>query len=431
MRILRMGSRGPAVNLLQLALNRAGLGPLAADGVFGVQTEAALIRFQRQRGLTPDGVAGRETHRALLSWYTGYRIRRVRPGDTLWALAREAGSTVEALRLANPGVREDDLIPGQALVVPLGFPVVPTTIPWFSALTGYCVRGLQARYPFLSAGEVGRSVLGRPLWRLSIGRGEYRLLCHASHHANEWICTPLLLTFMEQLAAAFAAGESIGGRPAAQLLEKAALYLVPAVDPDGIDLVTGELQDGEAFRRARAIAADYPRFPFPEGWKANIRGTDLNLQYPAGWETARQIKFSQGIVSPAPADYVGPAPLSAPESRAMYDYTLALTPTLTLSYHTQGEVIYWRYSDREPPHAREIGQRLAAASGYALADVPYASGFAGYKDWFIEAFDRPGYTIEAGQGNNPLPLTDFDDLYARNLPLLAEALAVKELFNGR
>ena len=115
----------------------------------------------------------------------------------------------------------------------------------------------------------------------------------------------------------------------------------------------------------------------------------------------------------------------------MYDYTLALTPTLTLSYHTQGEVIYWRYSDRESPHAYEIGQRLAAASGYALADVPYASGFAGYKDWFIEAFDRPGYTIEAGQGNNPLPLTDFDDLYARNLPLLAEALAVKELFNGR
>jgi hypothetical protein len=73
-----------------------------------------------------------------------------------------------------------------------------------------------------------------------------------------------------------------------------------------MDLVTGELSEGESFDRARRIAASYPRFPFPGGWKANLRGVDLNLQYPAGWEQAREIKSAQGIVSPAPADYVGP-----------------------------------------------------------------------------------------------------------------------------
>ena len=62
MKILRMGSRGPSVELLQLALVRAGFGPLDTDGLFGPLTEAALRRFQSAEGLTADGIAGRETH---------------------------------------------------------------------------------------------------------------------------------------------------------------------------------------------------------------------------------------------------------------------------------------------------------------------------------------------------------------------------------
>ena len=99
MRILRMGSIGPAVALLQLALNREGNAGLAQDGVFGPATGAALRRFQQARGLNPDGVAGRETHRALTPWYTGYLVHTVRRGDTLWELARRHGTTEEAIRL--------------------------------------------------------------------------------------------------------------------------------------------------------------------------------------------------------------------------------------------------------------------------------------------------------------------------------------------
>lgn len=421
MKILRMGGSGPSVELLQLALNRAGFGELEVDGLFGPLTEGALRRFQRSEGLTVDGIAGRETHRALLPWYTGYRVHRIVRGDTFWKLAQQYGSTVEAIRLANPEAEEYNLRPGESLVIPLGFAVVPTTVNYSAALVGYCVRGLQARYPFLTAGQIGRSVLGRPLWRLRLGDGERRVLYNAAHHANEWITTPLLLKFCEELAAAFAGSGRIAGQSAAELLSCASIHLVPAVNPDGIDLVTGELDSGESFQQAERIAANYPRFAFPSGWSANIRGTDLNLQYPAGWEQAKAIKYAQGIVSPAPGGFVGGAPLSAPESRALYDYTLALSPELTMSYHTQGEVIYWRYGAMEPPRGREIGEALAALSGYALEDAPYTAGFAGYKDWFIACFDRPGYTVEAGRGTNPLPLSDFDAIYRANLPMLVNA----------
>lgn len=418
MRVLRLGSSGPAVELLQLALNRAGSGELETDGLFGGATRAALQRFQYERGLATDGVAGPLTHQKLLPWYTGYAVRTVQRGDTVYRLARDYGSSEEAILLANPGVRPEKLRIGSELVVPLPFAVVPTTVRYSSALIAYCVRGLAARYPFLRAGEIGKSVMGRPLWSLSIGEGENRVLYNASHHANEWITTPLLLKFTEELAAAFAAGGAIGGYAASELLDYATITLIPALNPDGVDLATGELRQGEFYENARRIAGGWPGVPFPEGWKANIRGVDLNLQYPALWETAREIKFSQGVTGPAPADFVGTAPLSAPESRALADFTRRLDPALVLAYHSQGEVIYWQFQGEAPAESQRIAALFAEVSGYEAAETPYSSGFAGYKDWFIQDFDRPGFTIEVGRGVNPLPLSEFNGIYRANLGIL-------------
>ena len=269
-------------------------------------------------------------------------------------------------------------------------------------------------------------MLGSPLWRLTLGEGEGRALVNACHHANEWITTPLLLAFAEELAQALAWGERIGGVDARALMEGRTLAILPCVNPDGMDLVTGDLTGTAAYARAGAIAASYPEFPFPAGWKANIEGVDLNLQYPAGWEEARRIKFAQGFVSPAPRDYVGEAPLSAPESRAVYNFTRSFDPALTVSLHTQGEVIYWKYQDLEPPGAREIALRMARASGYAVEDVPYASGFAGYKDWFVLAYLRPGFTVELGRGENPLPISEAQSIYPDLRAMLLEALLAVE-----
>jgi hypothetical protein len=57
---LRRGSAGPLVVTLQQAL---GIEP--ADGVFGPQTEAAVRRAQRSRGLVPDGIVGPKSWAAL------------------------------------------------------------------------------------------------------------------------------------------------------------------------------------------------------------------------------------------------------------------------------------------------------------------------------------------------------------------------------
>ena len=424
MKTLYLGSVGPQVQLLQLALERAGYAPGPLDGVFGASTQTALRSFQRSAGLLPDGIAGAATHRALTPWYRGYVRHSLRAGDSFYRLARRYGTSVPAISAANPELDPLRLPVGAPIVIPLPFDVVPTQIAWCSELLGFCCDGLAARYPAVLAGEIGKSVLGAPLHLLRLGRGSARVLYNATHHANEWITTPLLMKFTETLAKADAHRGEVFGKSARALLADAALAVVPCVNPDGLDLVTGALRSGSDYAAARAIAADYPGIAFPSGWKANIRGVDLNLQYPAGWAQAREIKFAQGFISPAPRDYVGVSPLAAPESRAMYEFTRSYSPALTLSYHTQGSVIYWKYMDFDPPGALAIAQAFSAVSSYAVADTPYASGFAGYKDWFIQDFDRPGYTVEAGLGDNPLPLSEFDRIYGENLGILTLGLSL-------
>ena len=154
-------------------------------------------------------------------------------------------------------------------------------------------------------------------------------------------------------------------------------------------------------------------------WKLiNITGVDLNLQFPALWEKAKEIKYAQGFNKPAPRDFVGFGPLTEPESLAIYNFTLSHNFSLILSYHSQGEVIYWQFQDYNPPRSLEIGEKLSQASGYSLEETPFNSSFAGYKDWFIQNYNKPGYTIEVGIGENPLPISQFDEIYNDNLGVL-------------
>lgn len=420
-KVLRVGTKEPQVQLLQLGLTRAGY-ETDTDGIFGEQTRQNVIAFQLSEDLDPDGVVGTLTWNRLMPYLNGYMLYTVRRGDSLYKIATQLGTSIFALKTANPNIDIYNLGIGTRLVVPFTFSIVPTTISFTSVVLELVTTGLKARYPFIGVGSAGRSVMGKELYYLKIGSGPRQVFYNASHHGNEWITTPLLLSFAEEYAKAYSTGGSIFGISASKLFNTSTLYIIPMVNPDGVDLVTGELDRGKYFENAKNIAADYPDISFPNGWKANISGIDPNLQYPAGWETAREIKFAQGYVSPAPRDYVGTAPLEAPESRAVYEFTLKNNFDLTISYHTQGEVIFWQYLDYSPENAYEIAQKFSQLSGYEVSQAAYESSFAGYKDWFIQEYNRPGYTIEAGIGISPLPISQFDKIRADNLGIITTAL---------
>ena len=300
--------------------------------------------------------------------------------------------------------------------------IVRTDIPMTARRNEETIDALARRYPFLGTVTIGTTAFGRPLRAMTLGDGPRQVIFSAAHHANEWLTATLLLKFTEDLAAAMESDGTIYGVPARTIRRYSRVHIVPMVNPDGVDLVTGALMPGEPqYENARDLAEAYPQIPFPDGWKANLLGVDLNLQYPAGWEQARQIKFSQGYTRPGPRDYVGRGPLTQREARALAQYTGDIDPALVLAFHSQGQVIYWQFQDYAVTGAKELAEEFARVSGYALEDTPYASSFAGYKDWFIQDFRRPGFTIEVGLGENPLPIQQFDQIYRENLGILVTA----------
>lgn len=274
---------------------------------------------------------------------------------------------------------------------------------------------LSLKYPFLQVCTIGCSVLGMPIYALRIGHGPFRWHFNASCHANEWITTPLVMHFAEAYAEACCLEGKIGGKPACELFRKNTLWIVPMLNPDGVELVQQGLSPAHPLYRELLHWNGYnPRF---DEWKANARGVDLNDQFPAQWETERE---RRGTAGPGPRDYGGPAPLSEPEARALAEWTALMDFHAVLSLHTQGEEIYWNYRGYEPPEAGEWAERLAKAAGYRAV---YLEGSdAGYKDWFLQTFRRPGFTVEAGFGRNPLPPAEFPSISEKLNRLFVEAL---------
>ena len=296
---------------------------------------------------------------------------------------------------------------------------VQTNINYTYEIMKSDIYELNITYPFLQVQNIGFSVLGKQLPIIRLGRGTKEVFYSASFHANEWITSVVLMKFIEAYCIAYTNKSNLFSYNIRNLFNTTSIYIMPMVNPDGVNLVTDAYNiNSTIYSSFQRIANKYPNIPFPNGWKANFNGVDLNLQFPAGWEQAQGIKYSQGFTSPAPRDFVGFGPLTEPESLAIYNFTLSHNFRLVISYHTQGKEIYWNFQNINPPRGFAIGTRLANASGYTLANVPFNSSFAGYKDWFIKAYNKPGYTIEAGIGQNPLPISQFNEIYNDNIGIL-------------
>lgn len=423
MRVLKTGMRGTDVQEIQSLLNRLGLNPGPIDGVFGNQTRQAVIAFQNRFGLVPDGIVGLNTYRVMESYLNGYDVYFVRPGDSLYTIARGYGVTPALVYAANPSIKENNLTIGERIKVPYGIGVVPTDTAYTYDILKRNVDSLKALYPFIETGVAGQSVLGRNLYYIRLGRGRNQVFYNGAHHSLEWITSPLLMKFAEDFARSYALGQRIAGYSPGEIWDQSSIYLMPMVNPDGVDLVLNGLKPTNPFY-SDLIRWNNGSTDFSSDWQANNRGVDLNHNYNAAWEQSKAGEAALGITGPGPTRYSGPYPESEPETQTTTGFTRRHDFRLVLAFHSQGQVIFWNFQNMATQEAREIGEALANVSGYTLEEASGIASYAGYKDWFIKDFRRPGYTVEVGQGKNPLPISQFDDIYSDVLPLLLLASVI-------
>jgi g-D-glutamyl-meso-diaminopimelate peptidase len=341
---------------------------------------------------------------------------RVNLGDTIWNIAQKRGLRQDTLFLVNPNINPNRLQVGQNIKVPqrITWRLVKGKQEYDYSTMVHDLARLERVYPFLQLPSIGNSVLGRSIPEILIGNGPKRVHYNGSFHANEWITTPVIMTFLNDYLLSLTNQTPIRGLSMQRFYSETMLSVVPMVNPDGVNLVLNGPPPDEPYS-SRVVELNRGSLDFT-GWKANIRGVDLNDQFPARWELEKE----RNQVGPGPRDYVGERPLSEPEAIAMAELTKRRDYARVLAFHTQGEVIYWGFENMEPPESEQIVNEFGRVSGYE--PVKTIESYAGYKDWFIQDWRRPGFTVELGFGVNPLPLSQFDEIYEEALGIFLAGL---------
>jgi g-D-glutamyl-meso-diaminopimelate peptidase len=341
-----------------------------------------------------------------------YQIKR---GDTLWKLATSINLPVDALLLLNKKINPNQLAVGENIFLPKRVitHVVDGKKSYSFEVLLKDINDLKKVYPFINIRTVGKSVLGKPIQEIRIGKGQKKVHMNASFHANEWITTSILMKLLNTYLLSLTNGNSLRGLFTLAYFQQTELSIVPMVNPDGVNLV---LQGPPSEMREEVIRINEGSTDFTT-WKANIRGVDLNNQYPANWQIEKERKEAK---SPAPRDYPGDNPLTEPEAVAMAELAKDKRFNRVIALHTQGKEFYWGYEGHEPSESAAEANEFARVSGYE--SIQYIDSHAGYKDWFIQEFRKPGFTVELGKGINPLPLSQFDEIYEETMGIFLASL---------
>lgn len=277
------------------------------------------------------------------------------------------------------------------------------------------IFSLKKTYPFLGVNIIGKSLCQRDIFSLTIGKSRNPLIIAAGFHAQEWLTVLLALRFAEIILYSKINKTPIWGIDPAGITRS--IMIIPCVNPDGVEIAL------DGFESAGRYAENCKKIASVSGekWNANARGVDINHNFDAGWNELRRMETDSGILGPSPRRYGGYMPESEPETKALVYQCRLYSPRTAIALHSQGEEIFFEYGNKKPPRNEEIAKILSAVSGYELVENSGLASHGGFKDWFIEYFNKPAFTIEIGKGENPLPISDFDNIIKKCVPMLTLA----------
>lgn len=286
----------------------------------------------------------------------------------------------------------------------------------------------QAYSDKLTVNVIGTSRDGRNIYDIILGnpQAEAHILMQGAIHAREYM-TPLVM--MSQLEFALANYDTghYNFKTVSGMLKKVAIHFIPMTNPDGVTLsqfgIDGIRSEDlkQVIRNCYTSDVSMRRTSdsfetYLTKWKANAGGVDLNLNFPYGFQ-----ELSSKLTAPSYASYKGPNPLSEPESQALAGIADQYPWAITISYHSQGEVIYWTTSSNGAEMASNtLAEDISVITGYRMDS---SDGKGGFKDWMqSKANAVPGVTLEVGRTPCPVPFSEFGSVWKQNKGVWIQAL---------
>lgn len=269
-----------------------------------------------------------------------------------------------------------------------------------------------ARFKSAELFSIGESVMEHKIYCLKTGTGRKKLFINGAHHGLEYLTSEFIMKFLFDYALHIEEETEFFGYNAKKLSEHAALYAVPMVNPDGVDIAIHGIDVTNPYHRKLVSLVGI--HSFNKVWQANANGVDINHNYNAGWRVVKSV--------PSPSKYSGPYSESEPETKAITDFVRTSDFDMLMAFHSQGGEIYYDFDGKTAENSYQLAMSFAEASGYTVAKTSGSATFGGCKDWFIDEFGKAGFTIEMGHGKNPLPHEMLDSIYRENAPIILRAL---------
>ena len=257
---------------------------------------------------------------------------------------------------------------------------------------------------------LGRSILSRDIDLYKIGSGTRNVLYVGAHHGAEYLTASVLFDFIELLMKKRKNRASLFGHDSDLLLKEFSFWIVPCMNPDGVELALNGIDDNPLSARQTRMN---PSLDFSD-WQANARGVDLNHNYDYGFAEYKKLEIESDI-TPGKTRYSGEYPESEPEVRSLASLVRSVSFSLVLSLHTQGEEIYYH---PKTPRVFRLAERAEKCIGYKIKNAEGFAAFGGLCDYTGEILGVPSLTLELGKGKNPLPHSQYDAISSRVIPLL-------------
>lgn len=271
-------------------------------------------------------------------------------------------------------------------------------------------KHLIDKYRFLRRFVIARTILDRRIVSFTLGRGG--LLLAGAFHGAERITSMMLYRFLDEVCVRMDNDHSFYNT-----VVSTGLTVIPMVNPDGVEIscngVSTAKKNAELVSECLIKSGLHHR-----KWQANARGVDINHNFNAGYEEVKRKERELGIIAESPTRYGGEYAESERETKALCELCRNNNYTVAIALHSQGREIYYDYGDNTPEISRTLAEQMAHLSGYTVSRPQGVAVGGGFKDWFIERFSRPAFTIEVGKGENPLS----PDVFFSEYPLVSKML---------